>query len=106
MSIKTYPFDVADHLKTDDDVREFLREVADTGSTDDFIHALNTAARAKGMSKIAKKMGVSRTSLYKSLSGETSPGFDTINSVVQALGYKLEIAQADGVLIMSFPGSK
>ncbi len=92
MSIKTYPFDVADHLKTEEDVRGFLQEMAKTGNANDFIHALNTAARAKGMSKIAKKMGVSRTSLYKSLSGETSPAFDTISNVVQALGLKLEVA--------------
>ena len=91
MSLKTYPFDVADYLKTDDDIRGFLLEAV-KGSTSDFVHALNTAARAKGMSKVAKKMGVSRTSLYKSLSGETSPGFDTISNVVHALGFSLEIA--------------
>jgi probable addiction module antidote protein len=94
MTVKTSRFDIAKHLKTDDDIREFLQEVADTGSTDDFIHALNTAARAKGMSKVAKKMGVSRTSLYKSLSGNTSPGFDTINQVIQALDCRLEISKA------------
>ncbi len=92
MSIKTYPFDVADHLKTDDDIRGFLREMAKTGNTNDFIHALNTAARAKGMGKIAKEMGVSRTSLYKSLAEGSNPGFETINKVVQALGCNLEIA--------------
>ena len=92
MSVKTYPFDVADHLNFEDDIRGFLREMAKTGDTNDFVHALSTAARAKGMSKIAKKIGVSRSSLYKSLSGETSPGFETINSVVEALGLKLEIA--------------
>ena len=92
MTIKTAPFDITKHLKTDKDIRVFLQEVARTGNTSDFIHALNTAARAKGMTKVARKMGVSRTSLYKSLSGETSPGFDTISNVVQALGFTLEIA--------------
>jgi len=57
MRTKTYPFDVADFLKTDDDIHGFLREMAKTGSTDDFSQALNTAARAKGMTKIAKKWG-------------------------------------------------
>ena len=94
MGVKTYPFDVADYLKTDEDIRGFLQEMVKTGNTSDFIHALDTAARAKGMGKLAKKMGVSRTSLYKSLSGETNPGFDTINSLVQALGCRLEIAEA------------
>jgi len=92
MTVKTSPFDIAKHLETDEDIREFLQEVARTGDSSDFIHALNTAARAKGMSNIAKKMGVSRTSLYKSLSGESNPGFDTISQVVQALGLNLEIA--------------
>lgn len=92
MTLKTTPFDIAKHLKTDEDVRAFLREAAATGDTNDFIHALNTATRAKGMSKIAKELGVSRTSLYKSLSGESNPGFDTINRVVHALGLRLEIA--------------
>lgn len=94
MTVKTSRFDIAKHLKTDEDIREFLQEVAKTGDTSDFIHALNTAARAKGISKLAKQMGVSRTSLYKSLSGETNPGFDTINSLVHALGYRLEITEA------------
>ena len=92
MSVKTYPFDVADHLKTDEDIRGFLQEIIQTGDTRDFISALNTAARAKGMTKVAKKMGVSRTSLYKSLAEDSIPGYETINKVVKALGCELEIA--------------
>ena len=92
MSVKTYPFDVADHLKTDEDIRGFLQEIIQTGDTRDFVSALNTAARAKGMTKVAKKMGVSRTSLYKSLAEDGTPGYETINKVVKALGCELEIA--------------
>jgi probable addiction module antidote protein len=92
MSVKTYPFDVADYLKTDEDIRGFLQEIIRTGDTRDFISALNTAARAKGMTKVAKKMGVSRTSLYKSLAEDSNPGYETINKVVKALGCELEIA--------------
>ena len=92
MSVKTYPFDIADHLKTDEDIRGFLQEIIRTGDTRDFISALNTAARAKGMTKVAKEMGVSRTSLYKSLAEDSNPGYETINKVVKALGCELEIA--------------
>ena len=92
MSVKTYPFDIADHLKTDEVIRGFLQEIIQTGDTRDFISALNTAARAKGMTKVAKKMGVSRTSLYKSLAEDSNPGYETINKVVKALGCELEIA--------------
>jgi probable addiction module antidote protein len=91
MSVITSPFDIASHLKTDEDIQAFLQEVNDTGDTSDFIHALNIAARAKGMSQVAKKVGVTRASLYKSLSPEGNPGFDTIRKVVTALGGKLAI---------------
>lgn len=51
--------------------------------------ALGNIARAKGMSQVARDAGLSRESLYKALSGERSPGFDTILKVIGALGLKL-----------------
>ena len=50
--------------------------------------ALGDIARAKGMSQVARDADVSRENLYKALSGERSPGFDTILKVV-ALGIRL-----------------
>ena len=50
---------------------------------------LGDIARAKGMTQVARDAGLSRESLYKALSGERSPGFDTILKVLQALGLKL-----------------
>jgi probable addiction module antidote protein len=38
------------------------------------------------MSKVARESGLSRESLYKALSGERSPGFDTVLKVMSALG--------------------
>ena len=51
--------------------------------------ALGDIARAKGMSQVARDAGLSRESLYKALSGERSPGFDTVLKVIDALGLKL-----------------
>ena len=51
--------------------------------------ALGDIARAKGMSQVAKDAGLSRESLYKALSGERSPSFDTILKVMGALGLEL-----------------
>lgn len=91
MGIKIKPFDVAEHLETDDDIWEFLAEVLATGTTSDFIHALNTAARAKGMAEVAKQAGVTRASLYKSLSADSNPRFETISKIVEALGGHLSV---------------
>ena len=92
MTVKTRKLDIAAHLETDEDIREFLREVARTGDTSDLIHALNTAARAKGMTEIAKQVGVTRASLYKSLSENGNPQFETIAKIVEALGCKLVVS--------------
>ena len=91
MQITTKAFDIAEHLRTDADISEFLQEVADTGSSSDFIHALGVAARAKGMSNVAEQAGVTRASLYKSLSANGQPRFATITKVVAALGCQLKI---------------
>lgn len=92
MGIKTKPFNIAEHLKTAEDIRAFLQEVAATGNESDFIHALNTAARAKGMSEVAKQAGVTRASLYKSLADDGNPRFETVSKIVSALGCKLVVA--------------
>ena len=92
MALKTKPFDIAEHLKTPEDIRLFLQEVASSGDESDFIHALNTAARAMGMTEVAKKAGVTRASLYKSLAEGGNPQFATISKVTKALGCKLAIA--------------
>jgi probable addiction module antidote protein len=51
--------------------------------------ALGDIARAQGMTQAARDSGLSRESLYKALSGERSPSFDTILRVVSALGLML-----------------
>lgn len=91
MALKTKPFDIAEHLKTHEDIRVFLQEVAATGSESDFIHALNTAARAKGMTEVARQAGVTRASLYKSLAEDGNPNFFTVSKVTKALGCKLAV---------------
>lgn len=58
--------------------------------------ALGDVARAKGMSQVARDAGLSRESLYKALSGERSPDFDTILKVMGALGLRLRAEAAHG----------
>ena len=86
------PFDIAEHLETDTDIRDFLKETANNGNASDFIHALNIAARAKGMTEVAKQAGVTRASLYKSLADDGNPQFETIARIVEALGCKLVVS--------------
>ena len=54
------------------------------------------STQAKGMAQVVRDAGLSRESLYKALSGERSPGFDTILKVIGALGLKLHAKASHG----------
>lgn len=89
----TSPYDVAEHLRTPEEMAAYLEaclEEAD-GDAAFIAKALGDIARAKGMSQVAHDAGLSRESLYKALSGERYPTFDTILKVLRALGLKLEV---------------
>jgi probable addiction module antidote protein len=87
----TTKYDVAEHLRTPEDMAAYFEACLEEANGDAaFIaKALGDIARAKGMTQVARDAGLSRESLYKALSGERSPGFDTILKVLQALGLKL-----------------
>lgn len=88
---KTTRFDVAEHLRTPEEMAAYLEACIETANGDAaFIaKALGDIARAKGMSQVARDAGMSRESLYKALSGDRAPAFDTILKVMGALGLKL-----------------
>ena len=88
---KTSRYDVAEHLRTPEEMAAYLEASFEEANGDAaFIaKALGDIARAKGMSQVAREAGLSRESLYKALSGERTPGFDTILKVIGALGLKL-----------------
>ena len=87
----TTRYDVAEHLRTPEEMAAYLEACLDEANGDaSFIaKALGDIARAKGMSQVARDSGLSRESLYKALSGERTPGFDTILKVIGALGMRL-----------------
>lgn len=87
----TTRYDVAEHLRSPEEMAAYLEACLEEANGDAaFIaKALGDIARAKGMTQVARDAGLSRESLYKALSGERSPDFDTILKVVGALGLKL-----------------
>lgn len=96
MKAKTSRYDVAEHLRTPKEMAAYFEACLDEADGDaSFIaKALGDIARAKGMAQVAKRAGLSRESLYKALSGNRSPSFDTILKVVAALGLKLHAEAA------------
>ncbi|HRT22361.1 MAG TPA: putative addiction module antidote protein [Candidatus Hydrogenedentes bacterium] len=88
---KTTKYDVAEHLRTPEEMAAYLEAcMAEANGDATFIaKALGDIARAKGMAQVAREAGLSRESLYKALSGERIPTFDTILKVMEALDLRL-----------------
>ena len=90
------PYDVADHLRTPEEMAAYLDAWLDEAPDDaaGIAKALGDIARAKGMSQVAKDTGLSRESLYRALSSDGNPSFATVLKVARALGLKLHAAAA------------
>jgi probable addiction module antidote protein len=91
---RSKPFDAAKYLDSGAAVAEYISEALLTYDTDIITHAIGTAARARGMSQVAEHAGLSRESLYKALSGDGNPQFETIIRVLTALGLQLRAEPA------------
>lgn len=74
------------------DVSGIITMVIEDGDAAELAHALGVAAKARGMSEVAKATGITREALYKALKPNAKPRFDIINKVCAALGVRL-IAQ-------------
>ena len=96
----TTRYDVAEHLRTPEEMAAYLEACFEEANGDAaFIaKALGDIARAKGMTQVARDAGLSRESLYKALSGDRSPSFDTILKVLNALGLKLHAEAIRGAV--------
>ena len=95
--IATSRYDVAEHLRTPEEMAAYFEACLDEANGDAtcIAKALGDIARAKGMTQVARDAGLSRESLYKALSGDRVPGFDTILKVVAALGLQLHAGAAE-----------
>ena len=90
--LKTRPFDMANYLGSEEEIAEDLRQVLEDNDPAELAGALGDIARARGMTQLARDTGLSRESLYKSLSGERAPSSDTLFKVIHAMGFKLSLA--------------
>lgn len=85
------PYDPAEFLNTKKLQKGYLEYVAKEGTPEELIEAIKTVARAQGMSKTAKKSGITRAGLYNALSPDGNPTLETLRKIANAVGYSLNI---------------
>jgi probable addiction module antidote protein len=88
---KVSRYDSAEYLDSRDAINAYMEDALETDDPAFIANALGVIARTRGMSRVAKKAGLSRESLYKALSSEGNPEFSTVIRVIQALGLKFSI---------------
>ena len=89
--LETTTFEISDYLDDAEVVADYLNEVLKNGDSQNLVVALGQISKAIGMTTIAKRTGMSRTSLYKALHEDAKPQFHTVFKVLQAVGSEIEI---------------
>ena len=91
MTTEFTDYDTSEYLEDEQDIIAYLNAVTEYDDPALMQVALGNVAKARGMTQIAKDAGVGRESLYKSLSRDGNPSFQTIVKVIHALGGRLAI---------------
>jgi probable addiction module antidote protein len=89
MAKKLTNYDPAEDLGSKEAIAVFMAEAFETNDPAYIAHALGVVARAKGMSEIASRTGLSREQLYRSFSAKGNPTLKTTLAVMKALNIKL-----------------
>lgn len=87
-------FDVVEFLEDEEDIQEYLNAAIEENDTKYLFKALGNIARARNISQLSKEVGMSREGIYKALSGEGNPSFQTVSKITKALGLKLHFTGA------------
>lgn len=91
MTVKTRPFDPTAYLDTPDAIAAYMTEALDSNDPGFIADALGVIARARGMTQVAREAGLSRESLYRTLSPEGNPELGTLLRVLTVLGLQLTV---------------
>ena len=89
------PFDAAEYLTDETAIAEYLTASLELGGEQVLLNAISAAARARGMSQLARDSGLGRESLYKALAPGAKPRYDTLLKVIQALGVNITFSAAN-----------
>jgi len=72
-----------------------FEEYAKDACTSALLAQLRMIARIKGVSALAQKTGITRNGIQKALSEQGNPKFESINAIMNAMGYCLTPRKLD-----------
>ena len=81
-------FDAADYLKSEEDIAAYLEAATEDGDPQILFAAMGDVVKARNVSRVARKAGLTREGIYKALSPEGNPSFATVWKVANALNIR------------------
>lgn len=85
-------FDAAEHLRTDEEIAMYLTAMAEDGNPALIAKALGTVIRARNLSALSRKTGLSRPGIRTATSGDGNPTLETIIKLTDAIGVQMTFA--------------
>jgi probable addiction module antidote protein len=90
--IVSRPFRAAEYLRTEKDIADFLEAVLEDGEPRSLPRALRAVADSMGgIGKLAERTGLSRETLYRTLSERGNPRYDTLFNILTAFGLRVSV---------------
>jgi probable addiction module antidote protein len=91
------PFRAADHLQSEAEVAAYIEAMLEDGDARAVPVALRAVAEAVGgMAALARRTGLSRETLYRTLSKRGNPRLDTLATILAAFGLRLTVRTRGG----------
>lgn len=89
--IELKDFDPSEYLDSKESMQAYIDEAIKTNDAGIISNAVGIVARAQGMTELANKTGLSRETLYRTLSERGNPNLKTLIAVSKALDINLNI---------------
>jgi len=95
--IEITAFDASEYLNNEEVIAQYLAAALENTDPDAFLVAVRDVAKARGMADVAAQAGLGRESLYKALRPGAQPRFDTVRSVLLALGVRMDLVPGSSI---------
>ena len=90
--VTTTAWDPTEFLASEEAIAAYLDAAFEEGDPALIVAAISDVAKARGMTDIAAKAGMSRSGLYKALGEGGNPSLSGLLDIMKALGVRLAVA--------------
>lgn len=95
---ETTAFESADYLNNAEAIAAYLNAYLEDATPEELRAALSNVARSHGVSNLANRSGMTGKGTHKALGEDGNLSFETIRSILAAMGLRLSVAPAEGAL--------